>query len=143
MAFSTLIPLRWGDMDAYGHVNNVVFLSYLEQARVNAFHSTPDDRSGAALLKEGVVVVEHTIRYKRQLPYSHVPLRVVCWTDEIKSATYTTAYKLWNDAGDEPELVATAKTVLAPVNFTSGRPRRLTPEERAFLGRFGPEDSSH
>lgn len=141
MAFTTLVSLRWGDMDAYGHINNAVFISYLEQARVNAFHSTPDDSSGADLLNDGVVVVEHTIRYKRQLPYSNVPLRVVCWTDEIKSATYTTAYTLWNDAGDEPELVATAKTLLAPINFATGRPRRLTSQERAFLGRFGPEES--
>ena len=27
------IPIRWRDMDAYGHVNNAVFLNYLEEAR--------------------------------------------------------------------------------------------------------------
>ena len=29
-----LIPIRWGDMDAYGHVNNTVYFRYMEQARV-------------------------------------------------------------------------------------------------------------
>jgi len=30
----TKIPIRWGDMDAYGHVNNTVYFRYMEQARV-------------------------------------------------------------------------------------------------------------
>ena len=28
------MPIRWGDMDAYGHVNNTVYFRYMEQARV-------------------------------------------------------------------------------------------------------------
>ena len=31
---TTKIPIRWGDMDAYGHVNNTVYFRYMEQARV-------------------------------------------------------------------------------------------------------------
>lgn len=30
----TKIPIRWGDMDAYGHVNNTIYFRYMEQARV-------------------------------------------------------------------------------------------------------------
>ncbi|MBS1189038.1 MAG: Thioesterase superfamily [Rhodocyclaceae bacterium] len=30
----TRIPIRWGDMDAYGHVNNTIYFRYMEQARV-------------------------------------------------------------------------------------------------------------
>ena len=30
----TRIPIRWGDMDAYGHVNNTVYFRFMEQARV-------------------------------------------------------------------------------------------------------------
>ena len=30
----TTMPIRWGDMDAYGHVNNTVYFRYMEQARV-------------------------------------------------------------------------------------------------------------
>lgn len=28
------IPVRWGDMDSYGHVNNIIYMQYLEEARV-------------------------------------------------------------------------------------------------------------
>ncbi|HZX32982.1 MAG TPA: thioesterase family protein [Rhodocyclaceae bacterium] len=34
LVHKTLIPIRWGDMDAYGHVNNTVYFRYMEQARV-------------------------------------------------------------------------------------------------------------
>jgi acyl-CoA thioester hydrolase len=35
----THIPIRWGDMDAYGHVNNTVYFRYMEQARVEWLES--------------------------------------------------------------------------------------------------------
>ena len=45
------VPLRWSDMDAYGHVNNVQFLRLLEDARVTGFERWfGQDR---ALLDEG------------------------------------------------------------------------------------------
>ncbi|MBL8406664.1 MAG: acyl-CoA thioesterase, partial [Candidatus Accumulibacter sp.] len=31
---TSLIPIRWGDMDAYGHVNNTIYFRYMEQVRV-------------------------------------------------------------------------------------------------------------
>lgn len=34
LVHTTHIPIRWGDMDAYGHVNNTVYFRYMEQARV-------------------------------------------------------------------------------------------------------------
>ncbi len=30
---TTTVPIRWGDMDAYGHVNNTIYFRYMEQAR--------------------------------------------------------------------------------------------------------------
>jgi acyl-CoA thioester hydrolase len=34
LMYMTTVPIRWGDMDAYGHVNNTVYFRYMEQARV-------------------------------------------------------------------------------------------------------------
>ena len=138
MVFSAPIPLRWGDMDAYGHVNNAAFVTYLEQARVAAFDTRDRGTAGTAMLATGLVVVEHQIRYRRQVPYSPVPLRALVWVDEVRSAYYLTSYELWNDAGEQPELAATATTKLAPIDFSTNRPRRFTPEEREFLLSFEP-----
>lgn len=34
LVHTSLIPIRWGDMDAYGHVNNTIYFRYMEQCRV-------------------------------------------------------------------------------------------------------------
>lgn len=36
---TSLIPIRWGDMDAYGHVNNTIYFRYMEQVRVEFLES--------------------------------------------------------------------------------------------------------
>ncbi|MFD9647859.1 acyl-CoA thioesterase, partial [Streptomyces sp. NPDC059082] len=57
-------PLRWSDMDAFGHVNNVVFLRYLEEARIDfMFRLAPGD--GSPSFSGGSVVARHEIDYKR------------------------------------------------------------------------------
>ena len=138
MAVESQIPLRWGDMDAYGHVNNATVVTLLEQARVNAFESRPGERTGTDMLAGGIVVVEHQVRYRRQIPFTPSPLRAVLWVEEVKSAYYVTAYELWNTGGDAPELAVTASTKLAPIDFGTGRPRRFTPDEREYLLSFDP-----
>ena len=39
LVHTTLVPIRWGDMDAYQHVNNTVYFRYMEQARVEYLES--------------------------------------------------------------------------------------------------------
>ena len=41
MLIDTTIPVRWRDLDAYNHVNNSLFLSFLEEARIQWFESFP------------------------------------------------------------------------------------------------------
>ncbi len=68
-----LCPLRWGDMDAYGHVNNVLFLRYLEEARIGMFNAAaPDD--GGGLVDTGILVSRHEIDYLVPLHYRPAPV---------------------------------------------------------------------
>ncbi|MFD5759307.1 acyl-CoA thioesterase, partial [Streptomyces sp. NPDC127044] len=69
-------PLRWADMDAYGHVNNVVFLRYLEEARIDFLFRPEKD------FKQGSVVARHEIDYKRQLVHRHTPVDIVLWVTQ-------------------------------------------------------------
>ena len=48
------VPLRWGDMDAYGHVNNVTMMQVLEEARVALFGPPPSSGEPAPLVGAGV-----------------------------------------------------------------------------------------
>ncbi|MBD4601618.1 acyl-CoA thioesterase, partial [Xanthomonas citri pv. citri] len=68
------IPLRWADMDAYGHVNNIAVVQLLEEARVAAFGVPANTGAGGGQappidLLEGVApgvrtfISEHTVKY--------------------------------------------------------------------------------
>lgn len=71
LVFELEIPIRWGDMDAMGHVNNTVYFRYMEQARIGWFDSlgfAPDPRG------EGPVIVDAHCTFVRELVYPGVVL---------------------------------------------------------------------
>jgi acyl-CoA thioester hydrolase len=121
-------PLRWGDMDAFGHVNNVVYLRYLEQARVE-WMFTNAERAGIPQFSLGTVVARHEIEYRRPLVYRSDPVRVETWVTRINNASFTVAYEV----RDDDWVYAVAQTVLVPYDLGAERPRRLTAEERGYL----------
>ena len=61
-----VIPIRWGDMDAMGHVNNTVYFRYLETLRIEWFH-----RLGVLAGPDGVgpIIVNAFCNFTRQLEY--------------------------------------------------------------------------
>jgi acyl-CoA thioester hydrolase len=128
-------PLRWSDMDAFGHVNNVVFLTYLEEARVDMLFALD---SPVRDLTEGVVVAQHEIEYKRPLVYRAEPVRVETWVTRIGAAAFDVAYEV----RDDDVLYVRASSVLVPYSIQKERPRRLTTTEREFLTRFTVEGSA-
>lgn len=60
------MPIRWGDMDAFGHVNNTVFFRYMEQARIEWMEGRGMSMDGGG---EGPVVVNARCTFLRQLKY--------------------------------------------------------------------------
>ncbi|MFJ8590674.1 acyl-CoA thioesterase [Streptomyces sp. NPDC093598] len=119
-------PLRWADMDAYGHVNNVVFLRYLEEARIDFLFRPEKD------FKQGSVVARHEIDYKRQLVHRHHPVDIELWVTEIRAASFTLTYEV----KDDDQVYVRASTVIVPFDFEAQRPRRITAEEREFLREY-------
>ncbi|MEU3147410.1 MULTISPECIES: thioesterase family protein [unclassified Streptomyces] len=123
-------PLRWADMDAYGHVNNVVFLRYLEEARID-FLFRPDKD-----FQQGSVVARHEIDYKRQLVHRHAPVDIELWVTEVRAASFTLTYEV----KDGDQVYVRASTVIVPFDFEAQRPRRITREEREFLQEYTDDD---
>ena len=117
-------------MDAYGHVNNVVFLRYLEEARID-FLFRPDKD-----FKQGSVVARHEIDYKRQLVHRHAPVDIELWVTEIRAASFTITYEV----KDGDQVYVRASTVIVPFDFEAQRPRRITAEEREFLEEYRDDD---
>jgi acyl-CoA thioester hydrolase len=117
-------------MDAYGHVNNVVFLRYLEEARID-FLFRPDKD-----FQQGSVVARHEIDYKRQLVHRHAPVSIELWVTEIRAASFTLTYEV----KDPDQVYVRAATVIVPFDFEAQRPRRITAEERAFLEEYRDDE---
>jgi len=127
-------PMRWADLDMLGHVNNVVYVDYLQEARVDMLRSHAQRESDD--LTEGVVVVRHEVTYLSPLTLRFQSVKIECWVTEIRAATFTMAYEVFHDDGEAGRVVyLRASTVLSPYVFQGEHPRRLTPEERrAYLG---------
>lgn len=117
-------------MDAYGHVNNVVFLRYLEEARIDFLFRPEKD------FKQGSVVARHEIDYRRQLVHRHKPVDIELWVTEIRAASFTITYEV----KDPEQVYVTASTVIVPFDFAAQRPRRLTAEEREFLEEYRDDE---
>ncbi|AJE85587.1 MULTISPECIES: acyl-CoA thioesterase [Streptomyces] len=127
-------PLRWSDMDAFGHVNNVVFLRYLEEARIDfMFRLAPGD--GSPSFSGGSVVARHQIDYLRPLVHRHEPVLVESWVTKISAASLTIAYEIKDEEGAE-EIYVRASTLVVPYNLQTQRPRRISAEEKSFLTKY-------
>lgn len=129
-------PLRWSDLDAYGHVNNARFLTLYEEARV-ALMFVAGRARGVESFAEGVVIARHEIDYLRPVDYPAEPgpvgatpsVRIEMWVEDLRASRFTLGYELF----DRGVLASRARSVLVPFDLAAGRPRRLTEREREFL----------
>jgi acyl-CoA thioester hydrolase len=129
-------PLRWADMDPLGHVNNVVYVDYLQEARVDML-SVHAPTSGGEDLAEGVVVVRHDVEFLAPLVFRFGPVRIETWVSRIRAASFTMDYEVLDVLPDGGRRVyCRASSVLTPFVFAEERPRRIRPEEREVLERF-------
>ncbi len=125
-------PLRWADLDVLGHVNNVVYVDYLQEARVDMLRvHARGPMTGD--LAEAVVVVSHRVEYAAPLLFGPEPVLIECWVTQIRAASFTMAYELFHERDGGRVVYARARTVLTPYVFGDERPRRLRPEEVAAL----------
>ena len=93
------IPIRWGDIDAMGHVNNTVYFRYLEQARISWFDALD---VGRRIPGQGIVVVNAHCEFLRELTYPGTVL-VRHYTGEIGRSSVMTLAEL--SRTDDPDAV--------------------------------------
>jgi acyl-CoA thioester hydrolase len=123
-------------MDSLGHVNNVTYVDYLQEARVDMLRVHAPAQGGEDLA-EGVVVVRHEVEFVRPLLFRFEPVRIESWVTELRAATFTMAYEILDEMPDGERRVYTrARSVLTPFVFAQERPRRISAEEREVLSRF-------
>jgi len=122
--------IRFGDIDSQGHVNNVKFLGYLEDARLEMFHGDPV-RKGEEPVR-GMVISRHEIDYRLPLLPTVYPIRVETWVTEARAASFKLAYEV----RDDDHVYAEATSTLVAFDVEANRLRRFTPKEREFIGRY-------
>ena len=122
--------VRYGDIDSQLHVNNVKFLGYLEDARLEMFHADPV-RKGEKPVR-GMVVSRHEIDYRRPLTGVLYPIRVETWVIEARAASFKLAYEI----RDDEHVYATATSSIVAFDPEAATLRRFTAEEREFIGRY-------
>jgi acyl-CoA thioester hydrolase len=122
--------IRFGDIDSQGHVNNVKFLGYLEDARLEMFHGDPV-RKGEEPVR-GMVIARHEIDYRRPLLPTVYPIRVETWVTEARAASFKLAYEVC----DGEQVFATATSTLVAFDVERNSLRRFTTYERDFIKRY-------
>jgi acyl-CoA thioester hydrolase len=117
------IEIRWRDFDAYRHVNNAVYATYLEECR---------DELVAFALGEagdswGYVLARVAIDYRRELTQADSAVVVRCSVERIGNSSITLREEIRTPTGD---LAAEAEAVLVARDPETGRSRPLTEAER-------------
>lgn len=140
------VPVRWSDLDAYGHVNNAALLTLLEEARISAFWAGPGAEHPTAVLESGPNAPQHTViaaqrvEYRREIPHLRDPLEVSLWIGRMGGASLEVHYEVLpprsgdaptDDAGaDARTPYAVAATTLVLVDAATGAPTRIPPAVR-------------
>jgi acyl-CoA thioester hydrolase len=128
-------PVRWADMDMLQHVNNVTYVDYLQEARIDMFMAHPEFAGGEELA-EGVVVVRHELDFVAPLVFRSRPVLVDAWISEIRAASFTMSYEVYDEDASGRRVYVRASSLLAPFVFATERPRRITDREREVLSRY-------
>ncbi|ADU66137.1 thioesterase superfamily protein [Desulfurispirillum indicum S5] len=125
MSFQYPVQMRFSDIDAYGHVNNAVFFTYLETARTNFFL-----QSFRHFLDQGLLfLVAHAeCTYRKPIPLCE-SVNIDMDIAHIGRSSFTITYRIH----DGTSLYAEAKTTMVCLEKQSGKPVSIPEELRTLL----------
>ncbi len=130
-AFMACIPVRWSDMDAFGHINHARMVTLMEEARVEWLLSAGPEYQP---LIKSAMIVHVDIRYQSQLRHDDSPLQIGMWIKGFRSVDFTIGYEIRAaGAGVETKAACVAATQMAVVDIEAHTLRRLSDEEKSYL----------
>ena len=112
--------VRWGDLDAFGHVNNATYLVYAQEARY----------AWSKMLE--MVVARAEVDFVAPIYAGDLYLDIEIWVNKIGNSSFGLTYEMKN--GDE--LVAWVKTVQVTVSMDTKKSRPINDAEREFLTQY-------
>ena len=120
MAFSLSIDVRFADLDAMGHVNHAVFISYLEHARIKWWGQL---LVGRTFLEEVFLIARVEIDYRKPILLDDA-IRVELHCSHVGNTSFAVSYTVVRER--DGVVLAEAETVQVMMNFQSQRPRPLS-----------------
>ncbi len=131
--FSVTIPVNvaWGEMDAFGHVNNVVFFRYMESGRIAYFDKIDLNKK----LKHhglGPILAATECQYLKPLFYPD-KLIVGIKVTEIKNTSFVMEQAIFSERSG---LVATGKGVVVIFNYATQKKAPIPSELKSFIQKF-------
>ncbi|HEX4986056.1 MAG TPA: thioesterase family protein [Burkholderiales bacterium] len=114
------VPMRWGEMDALGHMNNVSYFRFFEQARISWFDSLRIDyRPGS----EGPILGTLSCKYVKPAVYP-ADIEVTTYVGKPGRSSFMMFHEM-SRAGDPGELFAEAWAVMVWIDLAEGKPRPI------------------
>lgn len=123
--------IRWGDMDSFGHVNNVEFFRYLESARVEYVMTVLTNEVRAE--GENIILADLRCAFRHQLKW---PGAVDIYTRTVHVGRTSIALQQIMCVADTQDIAANADTVLVWFDFRSQRPAPVPDAIRARLAEY-------
>jgi acyl-CoA thioester hydrolase len=123
--------VRWNDLDAFGHVNNANYLTYVQESRAD-FTWWSRKRAGETPLLMDMVVARAEVDFLEPIYEGGFDLDVEIWVTKIGNASFDLAYQMSSNGN----IHANAKTVQVAVSMETKKSRPLSDIEREYLGRY-------
>ena len=123
--------VRWGDLDAFMHVNNAAYLTYIQEARVD-FTVYSRQRSNLQPVLIEMVVAHADIDYINPIYDAGIEIDIAVWVSKIGTSSFVLQYELSKNG----EIYAKAKTVQVTVSMNTKTSRPVNEHERAFLSQY-------
>ena len=120
------VQRRFSDLDPLGHVNNVAYHDYLQEARMGLI----SELEAVVNADYAQVVVSQEIRHVKPLGHSREPVVIEARVTDLARTSYSIVYRVLDEQG---EVAAEATTRLAVVDATTGRPMRMPESLRERL----------
>ena len=120
MRFQSKQYVRWGDLDAFGHVNNSTYLIFAQEARY----------AWSKMIE--MVVARAEVDFIAPIYAGDIYIDIEIWVNKIGTSSFGVTYEMKN--GDE--LLAVVKTVQVTVSMDTKKSRPLNDAERDFLTKY-------
>lgn len=129
-------------MDLLGHVNNVTYLDYLQEARIEMLLAhDPNQERRLIALAEGAHIIRHEVQYASPLTFRFQPVKIDTWVVRVDKDSFTLAHEVYDvSSAGERTTYLKARSELAPYRFDEDRRRPLTDAEVATLSGLMMDD---